>query len=442
MRGTIVRGDKWSPRSVSRVSFESHESLLAQGGTVYSALTPLGGQLSKAAQFLIVRFGLFPFLNRPVHTLSTGEIRKVLLVRALSTRPDLLILDNAFDGLDVPSRTSLSDLVSKTLRGFRPDILVTGVNAKDTAHTQVVLITQRAEEIVDEVTTVSLLRDGGNQLLTEKRGGRTGAQLMRAALDSDGNHDEQDSVWEQNDFLPTEDEISAMWQSGGKRASPNNAAPLVEATDVRVSVGDATLLNGLDWAVNSGERWLVAGGNGAGKSTLSRLLAKEDERMKRVSSGMLRMNAQGVGWVSTELHMSQARSTRTAQQVLLGVDETEEVAGVGDAVASWLGLDATVLSKPFRELSQGEQKLVLIGSALAKRPSLLILDEPLQGLDLVHRGRVLGLVERVCRATNMSLVYITHHMEELLPSITHVLHLKDGKAAFKGSRYTYDPDVV
>lgn len=123
--------------SVASVSFESHEELLARGGSTHAALTPFGGLLSKAAQFLVVRFGLFPLLHRDISTLSTGEIRKVLLIRALSTRPNLLILDNAFDGLDVPSRQSLADLVSMTLKGFRADILVQGVNAKNTAHTQV-----------------------------------------------------------------------------------------------------------------------------------------------------------------------------------------------------------------------------------------------------------------------------------------------------------------
>ena len=84
--------------SIATVSFESHEQLLQQGGTVYQALTPEGGVLGKAAQFLVVRFGLYSFLTRQVHTLSTGEIRKVLLIRALSRRPLLLILDHRYFG--------------------------------------------------------------------------------------------------------------------------------------------------------------------------------------------------------------------------------------------------------------------------------------------------------------------------------------------------------
>jgi len=134
-RGRIERREGWTPKSVSLVSFESHEALLAEGGTVYQALSTRS-HLSAAAKFLIVRFGLYNLLYRPVATLSTGEIRKVLIARALTSRPSLLVLDNAFDGLDVPSRSMLAEIISTTLKGFSP-LLIQGVSASATAHTQV-----------------------------------------------------------------------------------------------------------------------------------------------------------------------------------------------------------------------------------------------------------------------------------------------------------------
>lgn len=159
-RGSGGRGEILHP--ISAVSFGSHRTLLEGGGSVRAALCPRGGgRPSRAAQFLIVRFGLYPLLNRSVGTLSTGEVRRVLLVRALSTRPSLLLLDNAFDGLDVPGRAGLSDLLSRTLRGFRNDLLVQGVDARNAARTQVLLATHRAEEIVGEIGTVSWMGRGG-----------------------------------------------------------------------------------------------------------------------------------------------------------------------------------------------------------------------------------------------------------------------------------------
>jgi molybdate transport system ATP-binding protein len=395
--------------------------------------------LSKAAQFLVVRFGLYGLLTRDVHTLSTGEIRKVLLIRALSTRPKLLILDNAFDGLDVSSRQSLADLVSKTLKGFRADILVQGVDAKQTAHTQVLLATHRPEEIVDEVSTVTVLGEQGPCTMT--RNGRTGAELFHAALGHDElHHDPWDDA-----SLPSLDEIRTLWQQG-KRPRTNNAGAksIVEITSLRVSRGDKDLLSGLDWTVKTGERWLIAGGNGAGKSTLSRFLAQPDSR-HGISDGLLKVNLDddSVGWVSTERHLSLSASRQTAREILLGNDSLEKATlDTGDAVAMWLGLGRHILSRPFCQLSQGEQKLVLIGSAIAKLPKLLIIDEPLQGLDLFHRRRVLGIVERICRSTDVSLIYVTHHLEEIIPSVTHVLHLKEGKSVYKGEIEAYDPDSV
>ena len=124
----VVHDSRWHSRAIAHVSFNSHKELVREGGSTYKAIAE-GGSLSKAAQFLVVRFGLYPLLRRDVETLSTGEMRKVLLVRALANRPKLLILDNAFDGLDVASREILKELVQKTISGFTQDILVQGVNS-------------------------------------------------------------------------------------------------------------------------------------------------------------------------------------------------------------------------------------------------------------------------------------------------------------------------
>lgn len=108
----------------------------------------------------------------------------------------------------------------------------------------------------------------------------------------------------------------------------------------------------------------------------------------------------------------------------------------------WIGLfdDSSgdkhlILSRKFSTLSQGQQKLLLLASSIAQRPSLLILDEPCQGLDAWNRAHVLGLVDAICKSTDMALVYITHHEEELIDSISKVLRLADGKVAFCGDKH-------
>mmetsp|Transcript_18710 Transcript_18710/g.27928 ORF Transcript_18710/g.27928 Transcript_18710/m.27928 type:complete len:130 (+) Transcript_18710:1266-1655(+) len=99
--------------------------------------------------------------------------------------------------------------------------------------------------------------------------------------------------------------------------------------------------------------------------------------------------------------------------------------------------------RPFATLSQGQQKLLLITAALLKRPSLLILDEPCQGLDLLSRRRVLRLIQCLCQSTDLACVYITHHYEEIMPCVEYVLHLeKDEGVVFCGERKVYDVERV
>ena len=449
--GSFYTDKPWYSTTVAHVSFESHEEILEKGGTVTKAISR-GGQLSKAAQFLIVRFGLYHLLHREVGTLSTGEIRKVMLVRALAERPRLLILDNAFDGLDVPSREKLKDLVSRTIQGFRPDILVQAVSARDTAHTQVLLLTHRPEEVVDEIEHISVLKSSDFEpygvLESFSRDSMSSQELFDKALGIASQNEVTTDPWHDDNGLPSVEEIVQTWQ--GALEEPFGK-PLVVAEGLNVRRGDATLLNNLHWQVKSGERWLVAGGNGAGKSTLSRLLAKEEDG---VEPGSLTVHATadsvphdsddssrpGVGWVSTERHMKTSKSTDTARSILTSRGLTPM--DVALTVAQWLNIEENVLDKPFHTLSQGQQKMVLLASAIASRPSVLVLDEPCQGLDLMGRRRLLGLVERICQATNLSLVYITHHLEELIPSVSHVIHLAGGQDVYQGTREDYNPSAV
>lgn len=225
---------------------------------------------------------------------------------------------------------------------------------------------------------------------------------------------------------------------------------------------------------------------GAGKSTLSRLLLRTSMEYgvgcdstihggdAVVSDGSLvvtpsmtskaRLARGGLGWVSTELHLHAAHNWghRTVGEILrlgasflfnedksihnntIATDGTSSLDFGADldiamTAARWLGLldggqSDDFFSRPFSTLSQGEQKLLLLSSAIAQRPLLLILDEPCQGLDIWNRGRLLSLVERICSVTDMSLLYVTHHEEELIPSIDRRLCLEDGNVAYCGSR--------
>jgi len=244
--------------------------------------------------------------------------------------------------------------------------------------------------------------------------------------------------------------------------------------------------------VRRGEQWLVAGGNGAGKSTLGALLGRHSSQVdwllarclvasgeqcdrqggeqgggqggaaaaaaaaaadekasdrNELLEGSLALvggelgvagGGDGVGWVSTELHLRMASSSLLGGEVLRA---GAPPAGMAEAVARWLGVQAT-LGRPFRSLSQGEQKLLLLGAALGARPALLVLDEVCQGLDAANRQRMLGLLQAVGAVSGCSLVYITHHPDEWLPCLTHVLHLREGAATYVSTRSNYNNVVA
>jgi molybdate transport system ATP-binding protein len=471
-------------RAIAHVSFESHLALLASDTnsdmTAYKAISGGGNQMSKAAQFLVVRFGLFPLLKRSVHTLSTGEIRKVMIVRALAQRPRLLVLDNAFDGLDVAAREHLKDLVSRTIQGFSVDILVQGVSAKDAEHTQVLMLTHRPEEIVDEVEIITYLQPTSTsycetthvenshsqndiRLVTENRHGRSSEELLERVLGFQRGTSTTSEPWEDSS-LPSIAEVKEWWGEcktelvDGANNATSKSTLIIDAQGLTVRKGDATLLQNIDWNVQTGERWLVAGGNGAGKSTLSRLIISNNANKEDDAETEGRLNIavdqSNIGWCSTELHIRKARahtcttqsqSSQTTREVLIGNthNNTQHDNETIEALAQWLHLDSNILAKPFSKLSQGQQKMALIGAAIASRPKLLVLDEPCQGLDASNRRLVLGLTERLCQAMpELSLIYITHYLEELLPSVKKILHLKDRGVAFSGDREQYNPSKL
>ena len=95
---------------------------------------------------------------------------------------------------------------------------------------------------------------------------------------------------------------------------------------------------------------------------------------------------------------------------------------------------AHLADRPLGAVSVGEQRLVLLGRALVKEPALLILDEPCQGLDYGHRTRIVQLLDQLCRQLPVSLIYVTHHFDEMPQAITHVLKLEQGRIKQMGVR--------
>jgi iron complex transport system ATP-binding protein len=194
----------------------------------------------------------------------------------------------------------------------------------------------------------------------------------------------------------------------------------------------------------------LAGANGSGKTTLLRLLAGYlwptsgtiTVLGHRFGTVDLRELRKRIGWVGSFLEAQIPPGQDPLELVVsgkfasIGIFETPALADYEEAreIAARLGCER-VFDRPYGVLSQGEKQRLLIARALLPRPSLLILDEPCAGLDLVAREQLLQTLETLGRSEKApTLVFVTHHLEEIMPVFGHVLLLKDGRCLAQGPK--------
>lgn len=211
-------------------------------------------------------------------------------------------------------------------------------------------------------------------------------------------------------------------------------------------LGDKLVLDDVDWTVGKGEHWVLLGLNGSGKTTLLRIATGhlwpsrgEVELLgHRFGSIDLRRLRRSVGWVTSALSVRMPPGLSAFDTVVSGMFDSiglYDKAGEADrrradGLLEYMGC-SEVGGRPFGVLSQGEQQRVLIARALMPDPKLLVLDEPCVGLDIRAREDFLKTVGRLT-VSGPTVVYVTHHIEEIVSEFTHVLLLKGGKVSACG----------
>lgn len=210
------------------------------------------------------------------------------------------------------------------------------------------------------------------------------------------------------------------------------------------------LLQDIDWRIKAGEDWAVLGLNGAGKSLLLNMISGN----LWPTSGKLTVLGQvfgetsipdltkRIGWVSQSLQEKIHREEQAEYIVLsgkfasIGIYQNYSDADLEEAKQLLVSLGAKkLIGKVYQILSQGEKQIILIARALMAKPELLILDEPCNGLDLFAREDLLARIKQMKQTANApSLLYVTHHTEEILPLLNHVLMIRDGKIFKQGQR--------
>lgn len=363
------------------------------------------------------RFGISHLLERRFKYLSTGETRKTLLCQALMAEPDLLILDEPFDGLDVASRQQLAQhLASLSEAGYT-----------------LVLVLNRFDDIPDFVPFAGVLADCTLSETGEKNA------LLAQTLVAQLAHSEKLAGM----TLPEPDAPSA-------RLSLADDEARIVLRDGVVSYNDRPIINHLSWTVEPNEHWQIVGPNGAGKSTLLSLVTGDHPQgysndltlfgRRRGSGETIWDIKKHIGYVSSSLHLDYRVSTTVRNVILSGYfDSIGIYQAVSDKqrklVDQWLailGMNARTADAPFHSLSWGQQRLALIVRALVKHPTLLILDEPLQGLDPLNRQVVRRFIDVLISEGKTQLLFVSHHAEDAPDCITHRLEfIADGE----GYRY-------
>ena len=216
---------------------------------------------------------------------------------------------------------------------------------------------------------------------------------------------------------------------------------VVKLNKVSIRYDDRTILKDLDWTVRRGEKWALSGENGAGKSTLLSLVCADNPQSyacdislfgrKRGTGESIWEIKKHIGYVSPEMHRAYLKNLPAIEIVASGLHDSiglyKRPQPEQMAICEWwmdiFGI-AELKDKPFLQLSSGEQRLALLARAFVKDPELLILDEPLHGLDTYNRRRVKKIIEAFCHRKDKTMIMVTHYESELPGTITDRIFLK------------------
>ena len=377
-------------------SFDSEDAL-----TVEQELSK--NDLWAGAEPLLDQLNLSHRKQTPLIQLSNGEQKKLQLVKHLLQRPQVLILDNVFTGLDVESRKELHSIINHLALLGTTIILISG-----------------EKELPGCITHIAELQNG---------------RLIQ--FQSRKNFIAQH-------FVHNDEKMNAQLAGSLLIAPGEKFECIVEMNNVTIQYGDKTILHDINWKVTCGERWLVKGHNGAGKSTLLSLITadnpqaySQDIRLfgrKRGTGESIWDIKRHIGYVSPELHRYFDFGTTVHNVIASGffdkmglfkrLDATQE-----QLVGNWMvlfGMEEES-TKPLYLLPASQQRRALLARALIKNPVLLVLDEPCQGLDSHQTIQFLRLIDEICSHSETTLIFVSHYEDEIPGCITRKLELHQGK---------------
>lgn len=348
-------------------------------GTTVKEFLPKGSENHPLVKSLHVD----DLMDRGYRQLSSGQSKKLLILREILNGKKTLVLYNPYDGLDVESCAELHAILQEIAESI-----------------ELIFLVQNREDIPLWASHLGIFE--GEKLLYNGPMQETLVKMPKLkSCDRDIDINKEEDA----------PETLLIMRKGF------------------AAYGENTLFTGLDLSISTGEHTLITGHNGCGKSTLLHIITGDNSKCyandmelfgkKRGSGESIWELKKDIGIVSPELHRNH-RCAGSALEILLGglydsiglykrpsrVERLE-----GEKWLSWLEM-SHLGSKPFRRLSFAEQRMILIGRGLIKMPKLLILDEPTQGLDEEHRLQVLFLMEKIAREKLSTIVFVSHRQDE------------------------------
>ncbi len=381
--------------------------------------------------------GVDKILDRGLKFMSTGEIRRTLLCRALLSKKHLLILSDPFAGLDAQSRTILLEFF-QTIVGKQKNESLTETN--------IILGMERYHEIPETITNVLEFTGNGVSFcgthseykkIIEKRN-----EEKAKTRDSEKTEFVNELKDIQNDTKILQNQNEENAENGAKKEK----IALVKMNNVNVGWDGHQVLKDFSWTVLSGEHWLIRGPNGSGKTTLLELITGDNKQVfandvwlfgrKRGTGETIWDIKKNLGIVSYRWHVEyrMVGSTDLESVIISGFHDSiglyEKKTDIEiSTAAKWLKLAGFEgrEHESFNNLSYGEQRAVLILRAVVKSPKILILDEPCHGLDESYRQKILDLLETIAETGKTTMLHVTHDPTEALPCEKHILELHPGE---------------
>ena len=366
--------------------------------------------VTEALNELAGLLGISSLLEREFLALSTGETRKVLLARELLKKPDWLVLDEPFDGLDVETVSRFAQYLDKL-----------------STRCTLIMVVNRVSEIPVWAQRLLFLQNG------------------RIAWQIEGDTLDDTTLQPLRQIMHIQQNVEKLPERDSdchapRRSDPN--APLVRLNNGRVAWGDNVVFEQLNWTILPGEHWQVIGPNGSGKTCLLTLITGDNPLCysndlnvfgyQRGSGESIWDIKQHLGIISNSLHLQYRVNCSVADVVCSGFYDSIGLYKTPTdrqrlLCREWLvAVDLEQEAKtPFQSLSFGDQRLLLIVRAMVKHPSLLILDEPCNGLDEINRSKVLAMLDLLAREGNTTLLYVNHHSEDKIPAIKNTLNMRD-----------------